>query len=229
MRLAQKLGLLSVAIGLSGGAGAESLHYNLVNLEVSVQREVPNDEMRAVLFAEHTDTDPARLAGRINRQMGEARKAAAAYPSIRVASGDNQTYPVYDARNRQSGWRSRAEVRLECQDFRLCAELIGRLQASLQLGGWEFALSHSARKQVEESLMTEAIVAFRRKADLVSEALHAPGYRLVNLAFSGQGVPPPRFAMAKGMMAVADAAPVAEGGSGNVALTLSGSVQLLAP
>jgi len=218
--------LLLLGAVLAGTVRAEALNYNLISLDAEVQREIPNDEMRAMMFAEHGDADATKLASLINRQLNEAKKVASRYPSIRFSSGDNQTYPVYDNKNRFTGWRSRAEVRLECNDFRLCSELIGKLQGTLQLASWDFGIAQATRQKVENELMAEAVEAFKAKAELVSRALKAPGYKLVNLNFSSRTPVMPRFAMAKAEMAMA-APPVVEAGSGNVSVAVNGAVQML--
>lgn len=219
--------LLPVLFLLAAGTQAEPLNYNVVSLDAEVHREIPNDQMRASLFAEHSDIDPAKLANLINRQMNDARKLAALYPSIRFASGDNQTYPVYDNKNRLAGWRSRAEVRLECRDLRMCSELIGKLQGGLQLGNWEFAIADDTRQRIEAELTIAAIAAFRAKADVIAQAFAGRPYRIVNMTLNSRLPYAPQVAFGKAAMMAADAAPpLAEGGSGSVVVTVSGSIQV---
>jgi len=212
---------------LAATAHAEPLNYNVISLDAEARREVANDLMRASLFAEMNDADAARLANNINNKMHEAKKLAGAYPGIRFSAGDNQTYPVYDQKNRMTGWRSRAEVRLECRDFRQCSELIGKLQSFLQLGSWEFTIADETRQRVESELTSEAIAAFRGKAEVVAKAFKSKSYRIVNMALNSRMPYAPRMAYAKaGVMAAEAAPPMAEGGTGSVMVTVNGSIQV---
>ena len=219
--------LLLVSTLLAATVQAEPLNYNVISLDAEARREVANDLMRANLFAEFNDADPARLANNINNKMNEAKKVAAAYPAIRFAAGDNQTYPVYDQKNRMTGWRSRAEVRLECRDFKQCSDMIGKLQGFLQLGSWEFAIADETRQRVESELTTEAIAAFRGKAEVVAKAFKSKSYRIVNMALNSRMPYAPRMAYAKaGVMAAEAAPPMADGGTGSVMVTVNGSIQV---
>ena len=212
---------------LTATAHAEPLNYNVISLDAEARREMANDLMRASLFAEMNDADAAKLANNINNKMHEAKKLAGAYPGIRFSAGDNQTYPVYDQKNRMTGWRSRAEVRLECRDFRQCSELIGKLQSVLQLGSWEFTIADETRQRVESELTSEAIAAFRGKAEVVAKAFKSKNYRIVNMALNSRMPYAPRMAYAKaGVMAAEAAPPMAEGGTGSVMVTVNGSIQV---
>lgn len=218
--------LLLVSL-LGATAHADQLNYNVISLDAEARREVANDLMRASLFAEMNDVDAAKLANNINNKMHEAKKLAGGYPTIRFSAGDNQTYPVYDQKNRMTGWRSRAEVRLECRDFRQCSELIGKLQGFLQLGSWEFTIADETRQRVESELTTEAIAAFRGKAEVVSKAFKSKSYRIVNMALNSRMPYAPRMAYAKaGVMAAEAAPPMADGGTGSVMVTVNGSIQV---
>ena len=53
--------LLLVSTLLAATVQAEPLNYNVISLDAEARREVANDLMRANLFAEFNDADPARL------------------------------------------------------------------------------------------------------------------------------------------------------------------------
>ncbi|MEW9899761.1 SIMPL domain-containing protein [Chitinivorax sp. PXF-14] len=227
----RKLFAVLVPCLLSVTAHAEALNYRVINLQADARREVPNDLMEVSMFAEQNDTDAPRLSANLNKTMGEAKRIAAAYPKIKFSSGDNQTYPVYDNKNRASGWRGRTEAKLECRDFKQCAELIGKLQAVLQVGQWEFSVAPETRRAVENELIGDALQAFEQRAEIVRKSLKAKAYKVVNLNVGGDGNPPPRPVYAKRMFAMAAAeaapAPVAEGGSGSIVVNVNGSIQLV--
>lgn len=210
-------------------AAPESLNYNVVSLQAQVHREVENDSFYAVLFVEANDADPARLANGINRRLEEARRIAQGYGVVKVKTQSQQTFPIYNNQNKLQGWRARAEIRLESEDFPAATQLVGKLQGVLQLAQVGFSVSEKRRQQVENELTSEAIASFRQRADLVSRALGgSKGYRIVNLNVESGGGPGPRpmFKMAMAEAATADAAPVFQPGESQVSVNVNGSVQV---
>ena len=207
------------------------LRYNVVELQADAQREVPNDLMIAQLYVEQGDSNPAQLASALNRIVADALKIAREYPAVKVRTGNNQTYPVYAPRTNQlQGWRGRAELRLETRDFAAGSTLIGKLQAALLLGGINFSVSPEARKAVENDLITEAIAAFRGRAEIAQKALGGKSYKVqrINLG-TGYSGPPPRQMSVMRAAASADAAiapPPAEGGASTVSVTVGGAVEI---
>src|SRR5689334_22001064 len=115
--------------------------YNTVELQSEAQREVQNDLLNATLFVEFNDASPAALANALNKNVNEALRIAKQHASVRVRSGNNQTYPVYDKGNVLQGWRGRAEIRIESKDFEAATALIGKLQSSMQLANMGFTVS----------------------------------------------------------------------------------------
>jgi predicted secreted protein len=223
---------LAASLALAGTALAAdpAQRYDMIELQADAQREVANDTLSAVLFVELNDTNPVALANAINKAANEALRAAKDYKSVRVRSGNNQTYPVYTKGNVLQGWRARAEIRLESKDFAAASGLIGKLQAGMQLGSLSFSVSPEARRQTENELITEAIGAFKARADIVREALAGRGYKIRRLNVnSGSSAPPPRFAMARAMAAGAPemAAPNLEGGVSLVTVTVGGAIEVL--
>jgi predicted secreted protein len=223
---------LAAALALAGTAlAAEPLpRYNLVELQAEAQREVPNDTLSASLYVELNDANPAALADAINKATNQALQIAKDYKSVRVRSGSSQTYPVYTKGRLLQGWRGRAEIRLEGKDFQAASGLIGKLQASMQLGSLGFSVSPEARRQAESELTAEAIGAFKARAEIVRVALAGRSYKLQRLnLISGSSALPPRFAMARAMAAGAPevTTPDFEGGASQVAVTAAGAIEVL--
>ncbi|HUF81155.1 MAG TPA: SIMPL domain-containing protein [Burkholderiales bacterium] len=202
--------------------------YNTVELQAEAQREVQNDLLNATLFVELNDASAAVLADRINKGINEALRAAKAYKGVRVRSGNSRTYPVYTRGNVLQGWRGRAEIRVESNDFDAASRLIGKLQPGMQVGGVHFSVSPEARRAVESELIAEAIAAFRARADIIRSALGGNGYKLQRLKIAtGHDVPQPRFAMAARAPAPEVAAPDLEGGISRVTVTASGAIEVV--
>ena len=209
---------------------AEPPRYNSVELQADAQREVQNDLLNATLFVELNDASPAALANSVNKSVNEALRIAKEYKTVRVRSGNNQSYPVYAKANVLQGWRSRAEIRIESRDFEAAYALIGRLQATMQLGNLTFSVSPEARRTTENELIAEAIGAFKARAEIIKTALAGRGYKLQRLNITnGYNAPQPRFSVAARMVtASADvAAPNLEAGVSVVTVSAGGAIEII--
>lgn len=221
--------LLAAAPLVVAQAMATAVGGPQVELAADATREVPNDLMTATLFVEANDANPAALASLLNRATADALRTAGEFKAVQARTSGNQTYPVYDRANRQTGWRGRAEVRLESRDFQAMAQLVARLQSSMQLGGVAFAVSPELKRRTEDELINEAVDAFRARADIAAKALGSPQYRIRRMAINAPGGMPGPRPMARMSAASADVAaapPVFEGGTSYVRVDVQGTVEL---
>lgn len=200
--------------------------FNLVNLSAQAEREIANDTMMAVLAVDVEGADTAALADTVNRTMREALKVAQAYRAVKARSLNYQTLPVYD-KSRIARWRVRQELRLESPDFAQATELIGKLQASMQVANLAVGLSGEARKQAENGLIAEAIAAFHERAAIVRDAQKVKGYRVKELQVGAGGGQPRFYAAPRAAVASASMAPPAvEPGASVLQVTVTGTIQL---
>jgi predicted secreted protein len=216
--------LVGIALLLAGcaSAGEKQDAFEVVSFEAQASREVPNDQLVAVLAVELHGPDPVALAKTANARMGEALKAAAGVAAVKARSGNYQTFPRYDRNQRIEGWQLSQELRLESADFEAAARLIGRLQETLVVRSMAVRLSPEARRAAEDALIAEAIAAFHARAERVRAAMKAAGYRIRTLSIGTGGGQPPRPFEARAM---AQAVAV-EPGESQVNVTASGSIQL---
>lgn len=208
---------------------SNTLNYNVVNLAAEASRQISNDEMHAALYIEKSNKDPALLATEINRLMSNAIHTAKKYPAVKLETGQQSTYPIYDNDNRKlKEWRGRAQIRIESTDFKAASQLIAELQQNFQTESVNFAVSDQARQKVEQALMIEASKTFQQRAQSLTQAWNKSGYQLVNVhlntnSYSQQ--PMPRIAMMKA--ASADAVPEQEmaAGESKITVTANGAIQ----
>ena len=222
-------GLAGMALSVNAQA-ADSLNYNVVNIQADAARQVSNDEMHAVLYIEKSNKQPAELAAQINQLMTQAVGTARKYPNVKIETGSQSTYPIYDNDNRKlKEWRGRAEVRLESTDFKAASQLVSELQQNFQTESINFSISDAQRKKVENELMVEASKNFQQRAQTLTQAWNKSGYNLVNLNLNTNNYfPQPisaRMSMAK--FASAEAMPVQDVASGESKITVnaSGTIQ----
>ena len=203
--------------------------YNTVEFQAEAQREVQNDQLNASLYVEMNDSSSAALASAINKTVNEALSVAKQYTSVRVRSGNNQTYPVYSRGNQLQGWRGRAEIRIESKDIEAASTLIGKLQAKMQLGNISFSVAPETRRSVEDELAVEAINAFKARAEVVKTALAGRGYKLQRLSLNiGSNMPQPRFAMARAAAPSSEVTPPnLEAGVSQITVTANGAIEVI--
>lgn len=227
--LARYIAVCFLLVAVAAAAAERPPGYNTVELQAEAQRMVQNDLLNATFYVELNDPNPAALANAINKSINEALHIAKTYRDVRVRSGNTQTYPVYTKDNVLQGWRGRAEIRIESKDFKAASELIGKLQAGMQLGSMGFSVSPEARRATENELITEAIGAFRARAEIVKAALAGRGYKLQHLGLStGNNAPQPRFAMASRVRSAQEVAPPnLEAGVSLVIVTANGTIEVL--
>jgi predicted secreted protein len=213
----------------AGAFAAETApRYNSVELQAEAQREVQNDLLNATLYVELEDASAAAVANTINRRINDALRIARDYKGVRVRSGNHQTYPVYSKTNTLQGWRGRGEIRIDSGDFEAASTLIGKLQATMQLGNVSFSVAPETRRSVESELITEAIAAFKARADIIKTALAGRAYKLQRLnVSSAYNAPQPRLAMARAASSAEVAAPSLEGGISQVTIRTNGAIEII--
>lgn len=202
----------------------------IISLQAEASREVANDQMQATLYAELNNSNPTNLAQDINKIINEAMRQAAKYPQVQISTGAQNTYPVYDDKNKLKGWRARAQIELKSTDFKATSDLIAALQTNLQVQAINFSVSDAQRKKVENELLVEASKAFQQRATLLQQSWQANSYELVNLDLNtGTNVQPPIMYAMRGKAAMASdmvESQNVEAGNTQIRVNANGSIQL---
>lgn len=209
----------------------ENLNYNIVNIQADAARQVANDEMRAVLYIERSNKQPAELSNQINQLMNQAQAISRKYTQVKVETGAQSTYPIYDNdNNKLKEWRARAEIQIESKDFKAASQLISELQQNFQTQSINFSVSDEQRKKVENELMVEASKSFQQRAQIITQAWNKSSYNLVNLNLNTSNYYPQPVMMRASMAKFADveAAPPQDvsAGESKVTVNANGSIQL---
>jgi predicted secreted protein len=200
---------------------------NRVGFQVERSRDVANDWIQVVVGVTDEGVDSARLADRINATMSRAMAVAKAAPAVRVKSGGYATHPVHqDGKLRR--WRASQDLVLESADVDAVTALVGKLQSELLLRSIGFSISPERRRATEDELITEALAAFKARAEIVRENLGASHYEIVQLSIGTQGGPPPRpvFAEMRAMGASKVAPPALEGGTSRLSVHVNATIEL---
>ena len=229
--------LLALSVGTVASLpalAADELHYNQISLRAEVSQEVARDLMIVTLYTEEQNTDPAKLAADISTTMNKSLAQAKQVKDITLRQGSRNSYPVYDTKGQKiTGWRERAELRLESSDFAALSKLTGELLTDLKMAGMDFAIATPTRKASEDALLKEAVTAFKARAQLATDALGGKGYKIVSLNLNSNGYPQPYMRGPMMMKAAGmDGAPVTpevEAGTSQVSMTADGAIEVLMP
>ena len=108
------------------------------------------------------------------------------------------------------------------------SELIGELQERLSIESVSYTVSKAARDLVEESLISEALALYRRRAELVAQEFGRKSYRIVELNINAAGARPAQFAYPTRGIATQEmaAAPAIEAGVQTVTVNVSGNIEI---
>ena len=222
--------MIASVSGSAFAAPAESLNYNVINIQADAAREVSNDQIQAVLYIEKTNKQPAELANQINILMNQALATAKKYPQVKVKTGAQSTYPIYDNDNQKlKEWRGRAELQIQSRDFKAASQLISELQQTFQTDSIGFSISDEQRSKVESELMLEASQNFQQRAQLLAQSWHKTSYNLVNLNINTNSSYRPMIMSSLRTAKFAEAAPVAQdmnAGESKISVSANGTIQL---
>ncbi len=222
------LAVLCISLLWQGVAqAADELHYNLVNLQAQVEGEVSNDQLTVMLASEHQGREPAKLADLVNRDMDWALGKLKRQTSIETATMGYSTQPQYRD-GRVIGWQAQQQLKLTSTDIAGLTAIIGDLQERLPVKHMQFSPTHETRTQVENSLISAAMQAFKQRAAIVGEQMPQGSYQIVDINVQTGSSHPPMMRAESMMMSVrkADVAPPAvSAGTSKVTVTVSGRVQ----
>jgi predicted secreted protein len=206
-------------------------HYNRIQLQAQQTESVSNDVMHVTLSTFGEARDPAELATRVNDDMQWALGVAKRYAGVTVGTGSYQTYPVYEE-NELKRWRAQQNLELEGKDSRRVGQLVGELQARLQVKSMSFSVSNEKRITVENRLIGQALEAFKTRAGIIGNNLHSTGYRIVDLSIGTSSPRPPvpyPVGVRAASMTAAESRPGVQAGESEIAVTVSGTIELTMP
>mgnify|MGYP004709492827 CR=1 FL=1 len=214
---------------------ADEPRFNQVSLRAEVSKEVARDLMVVTLYSEAQNTDPGKLAKQITDTMNKAVQQSRQVKDVKISQGSRNSYPVYDTKGQKiTGWRERAELRLESADFPALSQLTADLLQDLKMGGMDFSIAPATRKASEDALLKDAVAAFKARAQLATEALGGKGYKVVSLNLNTSGYPQPYLRPPAPMMMKADRAepsvtPDIEAGTSKVTVAADGVIEVQIP
>ncbi|HNJ82703.1 MAG TPA: SIMPL domain-containing protein [Piscinibacter sp.] len=204
----------------------------VVSLSASATVEVTKDLLNVVLSTNKEGQDAASVQSQLKQALdaalAEARKAAKP-GQIEVQTGNFSLYPRYAPKGGLTGWQGSAELVIEGKDMSGIGALTGRI-TTMSVARVSQGVSRELREKVESDLAAQAIARYRAKAADYAKQFGYSGYVIREVNVSGTEPPgfvPMPMVRAKAMASVAsdEALPV-EAGKAQLAVNVSGSVQL---
>ena len=204
----------------------------VVSLSASATVEVTKDLLNVVLSTNKEGQDAASVQSQLKQALdaalAEARKAAKP-GQIEVQTGNFSLYPRYAPKGGLTGWQGSAELVIEGKDMSGIGALTGRI-TTMSVARVSQGVSRELREKVESDLAAQAIARYRAKAADYARQFGYSGYVIREVNVSGTEPPgfvPMPMVRAKAMASVAsdEALPV-EAGKAQLAVNVSGSVQL---
>jgi len=208
-------------------AAEEQLTYDQINLSASASARVDNDILIAVLYIQKEGDELPALSDEVNKTIGEAVKLSKKVPNIIVQTMGYYSSPIHK-KIQLVGWHVRQSIRLESQDTDSLIKLIGELQSKLAVESISYDVSPESRKKVEDTLISEAIVAFNQRAKLITKDLGRAKYRLVqmNVNATEDSIRPMQMRSTAMMADAPVKAPTIEAGQQKIQVNIQGTIEL---
>lgn len=202
----------------------------LLRLDASASQNLVDDTAWALLVVERDAKESAAAQKKVATDMNAVVAAAKKVSGLELRSGSTFGFPVYGKDGQISGWKSRAELRIESKTSADVARLAADVASLARLNGSGFYLSQDSRTAAEKGLIAAAIKEFQGKAKTAAEAL---GYREVVLQevsigqVGGAMAPMPMMTMKASRAEMLDVPALSmEPGKTTVTVTVGGAVQL---
>jgi predicted secreted protein len=203
--------------------------FNQIHINAQVERNVENDQLEVTMLVEKQGSKPEEIATQVNETMQWALELANDKNDIEVSTRSYQTFPIY--KNRLIvGWRATQELYLKSVEITDLTELVGKLQERLQVNHMQFSPTRESRVKIENELISEAMDAFRQRAEIINQHMDEKNYRIINLHVNTGNSGPVMYrdamvSRAATMDMAMEMAPAVEAGTSKVVVTVSGSIQ----
>ncbi|MGD9943167.1 MAG: SIMPL domain-containing protein [Burkholderiaceae bacterium] len=201
-----------------------------LSVSASAYRDVEQDRVTVTLYAERESPAPATGQTQVSQALGPVLEQLKARSDLEVQTAGYRTDPVWQ-QSRVVGWRTRGSIRITAKPTESFNRMIGEFAGKLNIESVMYSLSRETQLAVEQSLIAEAVQAFRAKAETATKALGFRSFAVRDISIDGAAPPRPEpmprmMAMARDAGA-AEAAPLPSAqGKTTVSVTVSGTVAL---
>lgn len=202
----------------------------VLNLNATASVEVAKDVLHVAFSVSREGADATAVQNALKQALDvaltEAKKVARP-GQLDVQTGNFFLHPRYSSKGQTSGWQGSAELLVEGKDMTAIAQLTGRIN-SMTIARVSYGLSREARDKVDGELTAQAVARFRARAAEYAKHFGYASYTVREVQVAANEPPMHPLPMARAQsMAVTDEALPVQVGRAQVAVTVSGSVQML--
>ncbi|UJS25141.1 SIMPL domain-containing protein [Thiothrix winogradskyi] len=225
----QQLAALLIGMAAWGVThAADTPVYDRIAFSVSAEKEVPNDVLTAVLYAEQQGQDTVAMADAVNQAITWAIDVAKQETTVETSTLDYTTNPMYTD-SRITGWQVRQSIQLTSKNSKALSGLLGKLQEKLRIEGIHYRVSPEVQSSTEEELINTALANFKKRAEQIKTSMGRAEYRVARIDVqAANDFQPPMMRMAA-MDSVAMAAPAApelESGKQKLKVNVQAEIEL---
>lgn len=230
--LARLTVLAAVLASSMAWASEPATPTGVVLLTATASVEVVRDLMAVTLTATREGADAnavqTALKQALDAALAESRPVVRA-GQLEVRTGNFSLSPRYSTKNTLAGWQGHAELVIEGRDLPAISQLAGRIQ-TMTIARVTQGLSREQREKAEGGVTAQAITRYRTQAAEITKQFGYSSYTVREVSINGNeqgGGPEPVMYRTKVMAASADAPLPVEAGMTSVAVTVSGTIQML--
>lgn len=165
-------------------ADADKSNQPVATIEAAASQDVPQDFVRATVFATATGKTAAEVNATLAKRLDEAKRGVLVPDGVTMSTGQFSTYLDYNDKREVVGWTGRASLAISGKNLSGVADVLSRVGQSLAIGSVWFSLSPEARREQEQALLKTLSKAFNDKATAVTTAFGFGSYEVMTLNFS---------------------------------------------
>lgn len=153
-------------------------HTMMLSLDASVQKDVEADSVRLVFSKQVTGSNQQKLTKELNKSINAVINKGKTMAALQVSNG---SYGFWQAseHGKEMRWEMKGEVIVTSKDFQQAKDFIAMVKDEMSLDGISFFLSEDTRKQVENSLIENAVEGFKSKAEKAVKSFGFQHYRVI--------------------------------------------------
>jgi len=213
-------------------AEAQSSSGTRINLNATVETQVPNDEVVISFRVEKEGKNAQAIRQYVNKVSGAIQKRLATEKGVKLKTISRNMQPVWkhykDRARQHTGWRMTQTGQIISTHLDAVPAWLNAIEdEGAHLSGLQFRVSAKNTKHVQDSLHLQAIALFRDKAKVIAKGLSAKTFRIIRLNTSSHTPQPVRYRAEMAMMAksmTADA-PALSSGEGKISVNITGEIE----
>jgi len=214
-------------------AEVQSPNGTRINLNATMQTQVPNDEVVITFRVEKEGKNARAIRQYVNRVSGAIQKRLATEKGVKLKTTSRNMQPVWkhykDRPRQRTGWRMTQTGQIVSTHLDALPAWLNAIETEgAHLSGLQFRISVKRSKKVQDSLRLQAIASFRDKAAIIAKGLSAKSFRIIRLNTSSHAPQPVRYRAEMAMMAksVASDAPALSSGEGKISVNVTGEIEI---